>query len=470
MNELEYKVKQLIGWIRGLFKSPNIYTPTELIYRQRVLRLLDYYKGNQLSYLSQEMNKQFADPTMLKMQMSISNIVRFITDSLAGTFKHGLLVESANVNDQPIWDDMLDHVQMDAFVKSLEQNLFLCKTCFVKVGYYTDDAKIGLSLITPEYVNVIQNEHNSNKIDAIVYPRFIKRLDANLMPIGEFNYWTNSDYRIVNENQITLPNKENPENVNPYGIIPVVTFREKVPTDSDFFQFPGEELVVSQDALNIKLTSLNQLIKYQSFAQPVLTNPAVDMKGNVTVAIDPSKPIVIVDSKESPGKFEYITPNAPISAVQDAIDKEYSRIFSFFGLNPSDFVRTGDAKSAEAMREGSARVEEYRANIRQVFIPQIIELLNTMRIVWNVHNPDKQLSADDVVVKIQQSRVSYQSIDDQIKDIDWRLNNNFMTNADALLLLEDDLTKDEAIALYERNKEINSKTNVTDTGINQTGI
>jgi len=233
-----------------------------------------------------------------------------------------------------------------------------------------------------------------------------------------------------------------------------------VPVDSDFYQWPSEELITAQDNLNVLLTSLNQLIKFQSFAQPVLVNPPKNMSGKVDVKIDPSRPIIIMYDDATKGDFKYVTPEAKIKEVQDAIDKAYIRTFSFYGLNASDFIASGDAQSAQAIVESNAKVEEYRSNVRQVLIPQLLRLLEVMRIVWNTHHGvDEQITDAGVTIKIQQSRVSYQSIDDQIADIDWQVGNGYMSHTDAMLLLNDDLTAAEAKVMREQNLKDNGITN-----------
>ncbi len=453
-------VEQLITYIRSLYGIKKItYPSSEEKNRQRVQILLDYYQGNQLDYLDTELNKQFRNPTNLKMQLSLSNIVRFITDTVCNSFKNGVRVTANNKNDQPILDKILKDVSFDSFLRFLEQTTFLCKTAFVKVGW-KDTEQITLDIITPQFVNLSTND--LLELSEIVYPYKLTNFSV-MHPIGTFNYWTPTEYRRITQDGVKVPIPENPDNTNPYGIIPIVTFRERQPLDGSFICFPGEELINSQTTLNVLLTSLNQLIKMQSFAQPVIKNPSKDMQGNVSVVVDPSKPIVFEDKdKDTPGSFEFVSPDAKIAELQEVIDATYIRIFSFFGLNASSFVASAERLSAEGMKESSAKINEYREAVRLVFAPQIEKLIEVIKIVWNTHNEQEKLSDDGIQLEILQSSVSGLSVDDTIKTREWKLKNNMSTLIDFMIEDSDNLDEQTAKDKLEKNKQINEQYNIAD--------
>lgn len=456
MNTLQYHLERLVLWIRGLFRRPNIYAADELTYRKRVLKLIDYFRGEQLSYLNEVLNTQFTNPAALKLQMSFSNVVRAVTTALCSTFKHGVIVTAKNPADQQIIDEMLDQTNFDSFVKTLEQMTFLTRTCFVKPIWINSESRMMLNILTPEYIEVIPRMDNPYEIDSIMYPKTISRYNEYMMPEGEFHYWSQTEYKVITDKQLTVPNQGNPENTNPYGIIPVCTFRMSYPIDGDFFTWPGEELINAQDALNVKLTQLNALIKYQSFGVPVFINAPSDLYGNVNLNVDVSKPLALRSNKDEPSDFKFVSPDAKISELQNAISQEYIRLFAFYGLDASEFVTSGDAQSAEAVRLANAKIDEYRTNTKQVFIPQLGKLIEIMTTIWNIHNPDRQISDAGVTIKVQASRVTFENTQDMITAINWQIANNYMSYVDALVLLQDDLTENDAQELLRKNAEINA--------------
>ncbi|MFA5392689.1 MAG: phage portal protein [Candidatus Paceibacterota bacterium] len=454
-------VEKLITYIRSLYGIKKItYPSAEIKNRQRVQTLLDYYQGNQLDYLDVEISKQFRNPSALKMQLSVSNIVRFITDTVCNSFKNGVRVTANNKNDQPILDKILKDVSFDSFLRLLEQTTFLCKTAFVKVGW-KDTNQITLDIITPQYVNV--NTTDLLELSEIVYPYKLMNFSVT-EPIGTFNYWTPTTYKRIDQNGTTILVPENPDNTNPYGIIPIVTFRERQSLDGSYILWGGEELVNSQNTLNILLTSLNQLIKMQSFAQPVIKNPPTNKyTGVVDIVIDPSKPIVFEGGdKDTPGSFEFVSPDAKIAELQEVIDATYIRIFSFFGLNAASFVASAERMSGEGIKESSAKINEYREAVRLVFAPQIEKLIEVIKIVWNTHNEQEKLSDDGIQLEILQSSVSGLSVDDTIKTREWKLKNNMATLIDFMIEDTDNLDEQTAKDKLEKNKQINEQYNIAD--------
>jgi hypothetical protein len=449
----------MLLWIQGLFKRPSVYNNSELALRKRVNTLLDMYNGIQLVYLEEHLNKAFANPSALKLEPAVSNIVRAITDRLCLTFKDGVLVTAVNKNEQDSFDTMLDMVNFDSFLMTLEKYIFLCKTVFVKVGWNTENNRMTLNIIPPQYVEYNAKDSDPYSLESIIYPDVISAVNDSIMPTGTFHFWSENEYKLVNEKYVTVPNNGNPNNANPYSpVIPIMVFRESYPVYSDLIVWPGEELINAQLSINAKLTQLNALIKFQSFGVPVLRNPSKDMYGNVKIEVDVSKPIIIRDTKDEPGDFKFESPNANIAAVLDVIKQEAIRIFSLYGVDASDFVASGDAKSYQALRAENAKIDEYRSNTKRIYIPQIVELINRMVAVWNTHM-DNKLTVDGVTLRLQNSRVNYPTNQEMMTEIDWRIKNNYMTPIEAMLILEDDMSAEEAEDKLNNNIEVNAMYN-----------
>jgi hypothetical protein len=460
-------------YVRTLFFNSRTYLNTELAARERVKRLLDYYQGNQLAYVKQLLTAQFQpeEAAALKLQPAIVNVVRQITNKLCLTFKDGVIVNPSNDKDEPIIEKIIDDINLDNLLRTVEIATFLCKTCFVKVGWRNN--KIACDIVTPELVEVVQNLDDPYQIDEIIYPQIIYN-NQDLQ--GIFNWWTYTDFKVIDEKKNVQRNDNNPDNVNPYGLIPIAIFREKMPTNSQFWAFPSEDLICAQDNINVLLTESNELIKMQSFATPVVKNPSVDDKGKVNIKMGLSKPIVFTDSdKERPGDFKYESPNAQIESVEASIDKEITRLLGTYGIDASSAVASGDAKSASSMREGNAAVDEYRSNTRQVFIPAIKNLFEIITQVYNTHAEElglPKLSGDGIKVTIQKSTVNYNTADERIKDWGFLFNNRLGTPIDYILQQHDDLTYNEALQKYKDNIQFfkDFQVETTNTGNNSEDI
>lgn len=466
-------IAKLVSYLRSIFSPANIYTNTDTTYRERVQKIVDYYNGEQLHHLSRVLDTQFSKPQSLKMQLSISNIVRFIADTLCLSFKNGIKITTVNPQDQEIINKIIADTSLNSFLRTLEQIVFLCKTAFVKVGW--SNGTISLDIITPQYVNVSVDDDNPLKVTEVVYPKEITNKNI-YAPEGTFHYWSDTEYKVVNQNGDELAIPENDSNVNPYGIIPIMPFYDKVITDGYVIQWPGDELINAQESLNIKLTSLNQLIKYQSFSQPVLVNPTKDLNGHVGIEVDPSKPIVVFDDKDSKGDFKFVSPDAKIESVQNAIDKEYLRIFSFYGINPSQFVSSAERMSGTAFKESQSHINEYREMVRVLYAPQLQKLLKIIETVYNSHSISK-LSGEGYNINIYNASVNYNSVDDVIKEREFKLKYNLANISEFIIEDTDDTDEEGAIKQIERNRILNKQliedsssndNNTTDKPINGT--
>lgn len=460
------KIRAVLGnvlmYLRNLILKPTTLRNWNIIQRQAMQKALDLYNGNQLVHLEQTMDNQFQTSAArnLKQQLQFLNITKKITDTIAMTFKNGISVTAVNEAEQEIYDEIIDSINLDAVMQDVDRKTFLTKQVFVKVNAETEEdgsTDLKLDIITPQYVEVTTEENDPYCFDTIVYPKVVTNPSIS-NPEGIFCYWDNETFKLIDQSGREIPNELNPANVNPYGEIPIVLFRESLPSEGQFWLTMPEDLLMAQDSLNVKLTMLNQLLKLQSFGIPVLVNPSANLNGEVNISIDPSKPIIINDDATRKGDFKFVSPDSKITEVQDAIDRDIQRIANFYGLNPDDLIATGQVSTADSKNASNAAINEVRESRKLIFTPAINELFEMIRTVWNVHNPLQQLSEDGVIVKINDPKRSYATIDDMIKEADWKLKNNLTTLADILVATEDDLTLQEAKDKIEENKLENNPT------------
>lgn len=459
MASIKELIAKVLNWITSIGR-PSMYSYTEADLRKRIIQLQDFYRGNQIKWTLEELNKVFYSPQSLKMQPSMVNITRYLSDFVPNVFKNGISVRTMTENEteQEIYDKILEDARMDVYLQTLSKYTWLLHTMLTKVSWR--DGKIALDMITPEFVVLEQDAENPLKLSSITYPKMVTNVDrVNFTPQGSFHYWSDTEYYIVDEKGNRIYIEGNEDNVNPYGIIPIVFSRTDIPTNTDMMIFPGEELINAQLTVNINKTELQQLIRLQSFSIPVLKNGPTDIiRGSVNINIDPSVVLALNDRDENKkASFEFVSPSAKIVEVQEALDSEIIRIFSTFGVNPGDFVKTADRASAESIVEGNAKLQEGRDNLKQQFTYFLQDLFKVIRIVWNTHNPDQQLSEDGVEVIIHESRLNYKTIQDKWLDYESKLKYNLITPADILLDESTDLTYDEAYDKILANKEENDE-------------
>jgi len=450
------------GWVQKLSdmlsnsgKTTKEITP-EVEARLRTQKLLDYDKGLHISYLEKLIGQQFKSgrfQSELMAQPQIRNIVTYLADTVPATFRDGVLVQASTDRDQRILDEILDDNKFDNFCRTLDRTVYLTKTCFVKVNYREET--LALDIITPEYCQVEAAELNPYRIKTIGYPH--KLVTKNVMkPKGIFCVWTENTFWFVDEDGKILPNAENVDNINPYGIIPIVTFRENEPMGNEFWNWPPESLVNAQDNLNVKLTYRNYLFRRFNIPIPVLLGGAGFENGQYPI-VDGSTVLQIKGDFENPNsKFEFVIPGTKMDEVLSVINEEIRAIFISQGIDPNLLMEYHDRQSGLSVQMMNGKLEERRAVAKLAYQYSLEELFEVMRVVWNTHNPNNMLSDGEIEIKIPEPRPGYSSAADKWADFNEKLRLNLITAADILLLERNDLlNRGEAEAIIAENSKKN---------------
>lgn len=434
----------------------------ELAARLRVQKILDYYDGNQIDYLKTLLTEQFTAGRIrseLIKQPNIRNIVRYLADTVPFTFREGILIQASNPKDQEIYNKILDENSFDNFCRELDRKVYLCKTCFVKVNWKNEGIWLDPNL-TPEYAQVMPDELDPYEIGKIVYPKELTEGSSLIKPKGKFCVWTKDNFYWVDQDGVILNNPENEGDVNPYRIIPVVTFREKMPTGNRFWNWPGEELITTQDNLNVKLTYRNYLFKRFNIPVPVIIGAKI--ANGQYPAIDGAEILVLnadgIDNGSNP-QFDWKIPPTKMDEVLSVINEEVRSILIGEGIDPNLFIESADRQSGKAIALMNAKLEERRAIAKVSYQYSLEELFDVIRIVWNIHNPDNQLSDEKVIIQIPEPKVSYASVQEKWEDYNQKLTLNLLTPADILLLERNDLNNiAEAQAIINKNAQTNKST------------
>ena len=474
MISIKDLLARLVLYIRSLFAKTKTVIATQTEARERIAKLLAYYDGDQLRYLTDLIPKRFPrSAEEVRKYADTDNIVKTITDSVAQTFKAGIAVEAVNESDKDVYAEVVDKNRFDVFIQNVENRLFLCHTVFVKAYWDLVDHVVRFELLTPEWVNVDPDDRDPQKIGTIVYPTFVKRAENTTTLSGEFNYWTSSEYRRVTESGRPIENPQNESGVNPYGRVPFVTIRIGNPVSSDFWKFPYETgLELQQDNLNLALTHLNWVKVMQTFGIPILKgrdylrsgdprndNSAHPTEVVVTYSMNQAIEFGRAPKDEQVG-LEFVKPANDLTLLQEGVDKQRQRIFESYGISPSSLVSTAQVKSAAALTLESAKLEEYRDKSKQTFAFAVQELFELVRVIHNVHAEEaqlKKLSDAGVKVTFMDNRVAEKSVDDQIKETDYKLEKNILNLVDVMIAEHDDLDAREAEERIVKNAEVNKR-------------
>ena len=364
-------------------------------FKQNIEKRLDYYRDNQLPYLLELISEQFTHADPLAIQPHFFNIVKPIINETSMVYRSGArrtLIRNDGDEIEPklfeLWQNIQNTSRYDAVMKTVNRMVNLCGTVLVKPSFRNNS--IRLDIITPNLVDIVQDDDDPTQANAISYIRpatqtYIENYGQSKSLQIVIHYWDDERYLRISPNGEILDNPANPDGINPYGLLPFVRFTNQVPLDN-FFVEGGDDLIIAQDNINIKLTQLNYLVKMQSFSVPVL----IGYRGPEKITISPGKPIIVPlgsVSEQGEPDFHFETPNPQIGELIKLIENEIIRIFRAYGIGSADFSLQGEAKSGFAIVMENLKLLESRENELPFYEDGEEEMFEIIKRVWNYHSP-----------------------------------------------------------------------------------
>jgi hypothetical protein len=355
-------------------------------FRRNIEKRIDYYNDKQLSYLNELISENFSHSEPLAAMPSFFNIIKPIINEISMIYRSGarrtIFKDSGDAADPRVlalWQSIQNTSRYDAAMKTVNRMVNLCKTALVKVAFR--NGAIKLDILTPDKVEVLPDNDDPTEAAAIFYTRADKSV---LPPQNIVHYWDKSRYLRINTFGEQLDNPRNPDGINPYGVLPFARFVNQIPLDG-FFVNGGDDLVIAQDNINLKLTQLNYIVKMQSFSVPVL----IGYRGPEKIAVSPGKPIIVpLGTMGETGNpdFRFETPNPQIAELVNLLEHEITRIFRAYGIGGSDFSLQGGTKSGFALVMENLKLLESRENDLPFYEDGEEELFEIVKKVWNYHS------------------------------------------------------------------------------------
>lgn len=435
--------------------------------KNECVKRLDYYKGDQLDHLDNVLREQFKHPEKLKLQKQFSNITRRIINEVSVVYKRApqrrLMVKGKPVEGEPTerFQKLYENACADVVLKKVNRYTNLLQTVGVQVCWRND--RVELDILTPDILNVVQNPQDPTAASAVIIEQAFAdtvMLDSPGNPYGAtklFIAWTPEQHQVFDQSGVQREDLANADGRNPYGIMPFVWFRAERP-DGFFWNEGGADLIVAQEAVNVKLTYLNQLIKMQSFSIAVFTgNPPEG------VTVDPTNYVVLplpdAADKGQPD-FKFVTPDPKIKEVLEALAEDVRRIADDWGLSMSNFTLSGSPSSGLSLKLQNVRLIERREDDLPLYNDYEKQLFNVMRRVHNTHCAPKDKLPEDAEISVNFAELEFPE-DPAAEDARWvtRINQNVVSRADWLRSIDPDIkSEEEAEKRLEEIAEFNSRT------------
>ncbi len=427
-------------------------------FQDEMAKRIDYYNDRQMPYLLELLHEKFTDADALGLEPEFVNIIKTVVDGTALVYRSGAartLSSSKDEVDQTeraLWDWIMSNANYEATIKTVHRMVKLCRTVLVKPSFR--GGKIRLDILTPDQIDVVQDEEDPTDARAIIYTR--PRTDTVAADELVYHYWDAANYRRFTADGQILRIPNNPNGVNPYGILPFVRFTETLPL-SGFFVDSGEDLTVVQDAVNIKLVQLNHLLKMQSFSVPVL----IGYEGKEKIVVAPGKPICIPLGPIGDGKpdFKFVSPNPAISECLDVIRESISRLMNTYHISSANFSISGSQKSGFALVMENLALFEDRQNAVPFYEDAEERMFDLIKLIWNVHSPfldsDHPFAgvkfADETTLSVTIHEVRLpQSPGDEAAEWKFLIENRMATPID-YMMIRFQMTREEAGKKFREN-------------------
>jgi hypothetical protein len=217
-------------------------------------------------------------------------------------------------------------------------------------------------------------------------------------------------------------------------------------------------LVTAQDQLNVMLTELNQLIKMQSFSQPVFVG-LDDPKSQIVV--DPSRPIKMPRSQrdETQPDFKFVTPSARITEVMAAIKDHVQRTCDRWDIH-TDLLASGNIISGFALKLTESGLNRRRVDQLPLARECLQQWWTIVKAINNYHFPGKPVPPD-AEMKIDFAEVRYDEDPATVDASDKaKVDMGIISPVDVIMRYNPDLDEEAATAVYNKNmtlKQTNQK-------------
>jgi hypothetical protein len=244
---------------------------------------------------------------------------------------------------------------------------------------------------------------------------------------------------------------------NPYRdetgnvVLPFVLMSKTYPVDELLDFSTGNDLRDANVNLAVNLVHLNALIKFQSWKQLWMKLQNKD-DFPADMRIDPAVIIKLFGENAEIGTVDI---QADIDKLWSVIQKRVTTVLSQHGISPENFTLSATPESGFALQISNMAKLEARQTQLPLYRMYEQQLFDLTRIVWNHHNPGNPI---DVKAKfaIDFGEVSFpKSPQEEQTEFTFKKQHNVLTPIDLIMKENPDLTKEQAVEVFNENKRFN---------------
>lgn len=390
-----------------------------------------YYHDEQLDELYKIISRRWSRPE--DFRLFCVNVIKKITDKRAMVYRAPPTRVFEGM-DQAAGEALYGAMGADITLKRANRLTKLLKTTALKVGW--NGTGPTLAVVTPNVLDVVADDPENPT-------RIIVTHAAALPEWVEYSDWTASGYRRLDFRGRPMQRRDNPDDVNPYDILPFIGLFDRAP-DDEFFLPGGDDLVSSQEALNVALVNLQRAVELQSHGQSWATG----LTPGDALRSGPDHTIILPEGSQ----FGFAAPNTPVGACLQFIEflLRQTAIANDLSADVFDLSKRSESGAAKLME--SRDLIEARQDDIELWRRYEARLFEVLKAVVNTHSPgtipqDARLRVD---FGEPQETLSENA---RIEAYARRISLGMWSPVDALMADNRDLkTREEAAAILEMRK------------------
>jgi hypothetical protein len=261
-------------------------------------QMLNYYEGIS-SEMVFDIKKYFDSDSLRQTPVITESITTKLINARAIVYKQ---TPERNVDEKYL--DFVD--DLDSSMLQFERMTYLLGTSAMK-SVWDEEAQLIKYVPLVEFYPIFL-PYEENPV-ACIYPLY--NHSNNVSKYDQmFAFWSEDSHFLINGKGVIVDVDDNPERINPYGIMPIAFAHRQILT-TDWFREGASDIVAMNRTINVMLTEMSLAMRLQMLGQPVITG--IDEASRLKMGVD--KPIILSEG----ANFEFKSPGGNLSGYVDAM-------------------------------------------------------------------------------------------------------------------------------------------------------
>ena len=421
-----------MGELALLYSKWDIQQQRKNKWKQSRYEALDYYKGVTKEYVS----KYFGASTLNKVPIGNVNITKRVIDRISLVYMAPPVRQYSN----ELTPDYF--LEKDLKMQRLERMTNLLDGVLVKPCWRIKDD--GSGCIEYDIIMDYEPLFDDDPLNpyAIVYPIAQKASVLDNTP-EQFVYWDAENTFVFDKNGKQYTSDDNPDMVNPYGVLPFVEcFRDGKPETDYLDTNASRDLIQTNLSMNVAETNKNANIMFQSFGYLFVNGAGIDKD---TMQIGQDK----INYLGVDGSISIVSPPNAVPALDESIQSSYKMLAQNYHL-PISFVEGTTAQSGVALKLRNQELTDNRKSDVIRWRDIEYKLFELERLMIAVEQGKDAGDLEDVDYS---ESVEVLNDQEQRDKWEWELSKGLIDLADILMQQNPDLTREEAEAELELRKK-----------------